>query len=186
MCGRYVGFDDGNDVIKEIYRQTAERYPDAPVKMGEVFPTETVPVLAGPHTRPVPMKWGYPGFRGKGIIINARAETVTERETFRDSFLRARCVVPTCGYYEWDKQKTKFRFNLPDTPVLWLGGFYGRFEDGRRFVILTTAPNDSVRDVHDRMPLILTDEMKQLWTTDTAAALRYLTDPMPALIRREA
>lgn len=153
MCGRYASYDDGDEVVKAIYKQALDRWPDTPVKTGEVFPTETVPVLAGPHSRPVPMKWGYPGFGGRGVIINARAETVTEKPAFRDSILRARCVVPTCGYYEWNKEKTKFRFNLPDTSTLWLGGFYGKFNNEYRFVILTTAPNGSVWDVHDRMPL---------------------------------
>ena len=186
MCGRYVGFDDGNDVIKEIYQKTFDQFPDAPIKIGEIFPTETVPVLAGPQLAPVPMKWGYPGFNGKGVLINARAETAAEKYTFRDGLLSSRCVIPTCGYYEWDKRKTKFRFNLPDEPMLYLGGFFSRFPDGDRFIILTTSPNDSVSDVHDRMPLILTEKMLPIWTTDTRAALSYLTETMPALVRREA
>lgn len=186
MCGRYVGFDDGNDVIKDIYQQAYDKFPDAPIKIGEVFPTETVPVLTGADLSPVPMKWGYPGFKGKGVLINARAETVTEKYTFRDGILRSRCVIPTCGYYEWDKQKVKYRFNLPDDPTLYLGGFFARFPDGDRFIILTTLPNDSVKDVHDRMPLILTKEMLPVWTTDTRMSLGYLTREMPMLVKKEA
>ncbi len=183
MCGRYTGNDDGSEEIKSIYQQTRNAYPDSNLKTGEIFPTDLVPVLHGSGLSPFPAKWGYPGFQGKGVIINARAETAAEKYSFKDSILNRRCIIPTTGYIEWDANKTKYRFNLPGTRTLFLGGFYKQFPDGIRFVILTTTPNESVADVHDRMPLIILPEYMEIWINDTSRALNYLHAQMPALVK---
>ena len=183
MCGRYTGNDDESDEIADIYARTRLAYPDARLNNGEIFPTQQVPILHGTDLNPFPAVWGYPGFQGKGVLINARAETAAEKFSFRDSLLNRRCVIPTTGYLEWDAGKTKYRFNLPDTRALYLGGFYKQFPDGIRFVILTTVPNASVADVHQRMPLILTPDFLNGWVCDTDCALRYLRAAMPTLTR---
>ena len=92
-----------------------------------------------------------------------------------------RCAVPTTGFYEWDKDKRKLRFNRPDTPVLWLAGLYNDFAGERRFVILTTAANASMRAVHDRMPVILSADALSAWTSDTDIALSVLQAAQPFL-----
>lgn len=186
MCGRYTGNEEDSDEIRAIYSRTRVEYPDTPLATGEIFPTDTVPVLTGAEQTPRPAVWGYPRFDGRGVIINARAESVSEKPSFRDSFLNRRCVVPTTGYYEWSKDKVKYRFNLPGTRLLYLGGVWKAFPDGVRFVILTTAPNASVSDVHPRMPLVLTDETVGLWTGSTGTALQCLLSVMPGLEREKA
>jgi putative SOS response-associated peptidase YedK len=65
--------------------------------------------------------------------------------------------------------------------VLYLAGFYKRFDDAFRFVILTTEANDSVAAFHDRMPVILEKDYLAVWTANTAAALEYLHSTMPGL-----
>lgn len=183
MCGRYTGNDEECEELWAVYQETKNRYPDVKLSRGEIFPTNTVPVLHGQELSPFPAIWGYPGFKGKGVIINARAETAAEKYTFKESLLYRRCVIPTTGYIEWDAGKVKYRFNLPDTRMLYLGGFYKPFADGVRFVILTTAPNESVADVHDRMPLIILPEFRQRWIEDTPSAMNYLKAEMPTLVR---
>lgn len=183
MCGRYTGNDAESEEIWSIYQQTKTCYPDAQLSMGEIFPTNKVPVIGGSKLNPFPAVWGYPGFNGKGVIINARAETAAEKYSFKDSLLNRRCVIPTTGYYEWDANKVKYRFNLPGTRTLYLGGFYKQFPDGIRFVILTTAPNESVADVHNRMPLIIMPDFQKVWINDTGSAMNYLSEKMPALLR---
>lgn len=63
---------------------------------------------------------------------------------FRKSLLECRCIVPTSGFFEWDRQKIKYHFRLPGQDALYLAGLWNRFEDEERFVILTTAPNTSI------------------------------------------
>ena len=125
---------------------------------------------------PYPEHGGFPKFDGKGVIINARSESVAEKYMFRDSFLKRRCIVPSTGYYEWSKQKEKLRFNLPGQRMLYMAGIYQNTPEGLRFVILTMEANDSVSPIHHRMPLILTDGMIDAWM----ASLRESTDCLRA------
>ncbi|MGI6752885.1 MAG: SOS response-associated peptidase [Eubacteriales bacterium] len=185
MCGRYTANLDYDEEIRSIYTATAVAFPGVKQNSGEIFPTNTVPVLRGVSggIAPVPAVWGYPKYTGKGVIINARAETAADKYTFRDSLLSRRCVIPTTGYIEWSADKTKYRFNLPGQTLLYLAGFFKQFEDGSRFVILTTAPNESTKQVHNRMPVILPKDYITRWTWDLSWAMNYLNNVMPELIK---
>ena len=101
------------------------------------------------------MVWGFPRFDGRGLLINARAETAAERRTFRECVLHRRCVIPAKGFWEWNKSKEKFSFERQDSQVMFMAGCYDCFDGQDRFVILTTEANPSVKPVNDRMPLIL-------------------------------
>ncbi len=188
MCGRYTGFVDESRELHDIYTAARSAYPDVNFKSGEIFPTNTVPLLTanGGSLRPAPAVWGFPGFRGKEVIINARAETAAEKYTFAESFRRRRCIVPTTGYYEWSRDKEKFLFNRPERKILYLAGLYNEYADGIRFVILTTAANPSVSDVHHRMPLLLGEDQLMLWGRDVDFALAHLSSTMPPMTRAEA
>ena len=120
------------------------------------------------------MAWGFPRFDGKGLIINARAESVRERPAFRDSVEQRRCVIFARGFYEWNRSREKFSYEREDAPVLFMAGCFSRWEDGGHFVIITTAANSSVALVHDRMPLILEPEEVKQWIQDAGAAWSLL------------
>lgn len=185
MCGRYTGYVDENAELRTIYDAAAETYPGVKLSSGEIFPTNTVPLI-GSDAKIFPAVWGYPGYSGKGVIINARAENAAGKTMFRDSLANRRCAVPTTGFFEWSADKTKYRFNLDGDAMLFLAGFYKRFDDGFRYVILTTAANPSMVEIHDRMPVILPRNAVEPWLTDRAFASEYLTCEMPELIRRAA
>ena len=112
------------------------------------------------------MFWGFPGYYKKGLLINARGETILERKTFRDSVLHRRCIIPAGHFYEWDSDKNKAAFLRKDGTVLYMAGCYRRFENEDCFVIITTQANDSVSRVHDRMPLILEKDELKAWLYD--------------------
>ena len=184
MCGRYTLFDEqDNTGIDSIIREVMQNYPDAKIRTGEVFPTNTAPVVVaqGGEMKPVPSVWGFPKYNSSGVIINARAETAIEKITFRESLMRRRCVIPSAGFYEWDREKRKYLFRLPEGNALYMAGFWNEYEGVRRYVILTTAANASMKDVHNRMPVILPRDMLQMWIRDTDMALRYLSSEMPGL-----
>ena len=189
MCGRYTLFDEqDNTEIQSIIREVNGQYPDTPIRTGDIFPTNTVSVIVsnGGALKPVPCVWGFPGYSGNGVIINARAETAAEKKMFSNSLRYRRCVVPSTGFYEWDRQKRKYFFRLPDENMLYMAGLYRDYADGRRLVILTTSANSSMRDVHDRMPVILTRDMVKMWATDTDSSIRYIAGTMPELDRKLA
>ena len=177
MCGRYVIFSDKeNKEIMEIIRQVNEKHHN--IKLGEFFPTNIAPVILKNDV--TAFKWGFPNFAKKGVIINARAETIEEKRMFKTSFHERRCVIPATGFYEW-KGKEKYHFTLPNSPTLYMAGIYNEFADENCFVILTTKANQSMKEIHDRMPLILEKDMIHDWTNDDSAVMHILHQEPPML-----
>lgn len=178
MCGRYCFSTAGNGPLSALARRLGRSGETLPPE-GDVAPSRTALVVvqgaAGPEVCLRPWGWAGPG----GQIINARAETVTEKPLFRDSFARRRCVVPASSFYEWDAGRHPYRFALPGEP-LYLAGICNA---QGRFVILTTAPNRCMEPIHDRMPLILRPGEVRPWLSDPAAALALLGSTPPELDR---
>ena len=147
----------------------------------DICPSDVAPVMVARGGEVVAefQQWGFPNWQGKRII-NARAETVTEKPMFRRSIAAQRCVIPASSYYEWNEYKQKYRFHRPEQP-LYFAGIYDTKDGIDRFLILTTAPNDSVKPIHDRMPLILTHDQVRPWLTDDMAAMELLTGKPPIL-----
>ncbi len=183
MCGRYSLAPDESKEIAQIVAEVQSRFGVSSIHTGEIYPTNSVPVLLpeGKKMAPKPMTWGFPSFKGKGVIINARGETAYDKPMFRRPLLERRCVVPTTGFYEWDKRKTKYLFRLSGKNVLYLAGLWGAFQGEKCFVVLTTAPNDTIINIHDRMPVILTEAELEPWLYDTGMASAKLTAIQPAL-----
>ena len=183
MCGRYSLAPEQSKEIAQIVAEVQTRFGVASIHTGEIFPTNTAPILILEKQKmtPKPMTWGFPSFKGKGVVINARGETAMEKPMFRRSMLERRCVVPTTGFYEWDSQKRKYRFRLPGENKLYLAGLWNMFQGEERFVILTTAPNDTIINVHDRMPVLLTDDEATPWLQDAEMASTKLTAQQPGL-----
>ena len=142
------------------------------------------------------MKWGLIPFWAKdpsigNRMINARAETVVEKPSFRQAFQKRRCLIVADGFYEWRKEgKNK----IPMRIILKSGepfGFAGLWEtwkspDGRLVkscTIITTTPNSVIEPIHNRMPVILTSEGEALWLDlnhSDPSELRELLLPYPA------
>lgn len=184
MCGRYY-IDD--DVEKEIFRIIQEIDESMNMeRIGDIYPAQMAPVLYGRGDRlhGGEMKWGLTGRDGK-LLINARAETAMDRPTFSDSVRQRRCVIPTRHFYEWDREKQKVTFCRQQMETMFLAGFYREQEDGPHFIILTTAANDSVRPVHERMPLILEAEEIRPWIWEDSRACSFLNKSSPLLERRQ-
>ena len=190
MCGRYVLFgseelQEIRDIINEVQRKV-----NGEIKTGEVFPTDRAPVLIQKEglLSTEAVIWGFPSFHGKGVIINARAETVSEKPIFRNCLAARRCVIPSTGFYEWshDGNKKKYQFNLPGTGTLYMAGLYNIFEGQERFVILTTAANCSMADVHSRMPVVLDQNRMDCWMNSKEKAIELLSEIPPELVKTPA
>lgn len=190
MCGRYTLFtEEQTEDIRNIIREVQEKQPENNMKSGEIFPTNTAPILKaeGSQLGADLAIWSFPKFDGKGVIINARSETAEQKKMFRESLLTRRCVIPSTGFYEWsqDERKQKYLFRLPDTTALYMAGFYNELKGERRYVILTADANSSISDVHNRMPVVLDRSSLIDWVFDTEKALNYLHQGLPLLVKRE-
>jgi putative SOS response-associated peptidase YedK len=109
---------------------------------------------------------------GGGNLINARAEGISAKSSFRMPIRQRRCLVLADSFYEWrvyGKQKLPYRIMLKDSAIMPLAGVWDTWERPDRqlvhsFSIITTNANSDMAEIHDRMPVILTDyEEQQLW-----------------------
>ena len=184
MCGRFYVDDETAREIERVIRQVNDRVNGVPT--GDIRPTNPAAVLSAQNNEiAVTVKrWGFPNYRSKNVIINARAESVLEKRLFHDSILKRRLIIPAGGFYEWNRLKEKNIFSRYDAPVLYMAGFCDWFENERRFVILTTAANEFMRKVHDRMPLILEKEQLSDWFDDRK--MEEILHQVPVQLKREA
>lgn len=187
MCGRYFFSGMTNDEkLNAIVNMMERRYPGA-YKTGEILPGDTAPAVVerDGHIVPIPAIFGFPGFESGRLLINARAETAAGKRTFADSLRDRRAILPALGFYEWshDEKKTKYLFRAEDRPVLYLCGVWKLVDGLARFVIMTRAANESMRDIHDRMPVIAAEDEVRPYLTDRDAAMALLAAGAPRLTR---
>ena len=107
MCGRYSLAPDESVEIARIVAEVQARFGATSIHTGDIYPTNAAPVLLsnGQEMTPKPMGWGFPSFKGKGVIINARGETALDKPMFRKSLLERRCIVPTTGFLSGPKTR---------------------------------------------------------------------------------
>lgn len=167
MCGRY--FVDRAESAEDL-----ERIIDALnrkgqiVKMGEIFPSDTVPVIANTKAltpAAFAMPWGYRMPDGK-LIINARSETAADKPLFRDGMQHRRCLLPALSYFEWEKRaagKVKYAIKPAGLNMFYMAGLYRIEGSQARCTILTRSPAESISFIHDRMPVLLHKDAVQDW-----------------------
>ena len=195
MCGRFV-IDESDSIadIRRIFEELKKHYGDTVefqnVKRGEIFPTDTVPVIipkAEEYLDSVPMKWGFKRYDDK-LIINARSEDVYKKIMFRDSIINKRCVIPSNGFFEWAKlydRKEKFLIRPAHSPMLYFAGIYEKLPDpaipGKeqiRFVIMTRESRGHIRSLHHRMPVTVERKDIQKWLNGKEQHINEIfTDP---------
>ena len=200
MCGRYYFSVDLLDEIRELVEPEDWKLElgllEKDMHPGDVAPVITIredtergntergnesqaPVFLGIRK----MRWGFEAPGGKGLVFNARSESVLEKRMFRDSVSHRRAAVPVSWFYEWNQNKEKYTFTREDGQVLFLAGFYSKYEDGDHFVILTTQANQSMAPVHSRMPLVLERNQVRDWIMD-GDGFRELLAQVPAGLAR--
>jgi putative SOS response-associated peptidase YedK len=174
MCGRY-SLSKSKIQLEERFQ--AEMLGDFKPRYN-IAPTQLLPVITSESPKGFSFfYWGITPDFGKNKpvspkFINAKAETIHEKISFKNSFQKRRCLVPADGFYEWKKlgKKTKipYRFTLANEETFAFAGIWEEYENelgesNHTFLILTTEPNSLVSEVHDRMPLILKKEEEKKW-----------------------
>ena len=193
MCGRYslVFIDDLGNRFRVFNPMIGSR------SRFNIAPGNEMPVIIHQEKNVlVMMKWGLVPHWTQDITlaqrpINARAETLSEKPSFKELLQNRRCLVPASGFFEWKKEGKKtipFYIHLPNTPLFAFAGLYDQWagSDGnliRTYTIVTTPPNELVAKVHNRMPSILLPEHEDRWLSKTplnAEALNEILAPFPA------
>ena len=173
MCGRFAQKSPAKKVAEKF---KVEEVPPLAERFN-VAPTQDVLTVreASAGREATFLKWGLvphwakdPAIGNK--LINARAETVTEKPSYREAFTRRRCLIPLDGFYEWSRRgerKRPFYFRMRDGEPFAVAGLWERWEgDGRSLetcTLLTTEANTLLAPYHERMPVILRPEDYDLW-----------------------
>jgi putative SOS response-associated peptidase YedK len=191
MCGRYSITSDGYSIGKQLDIEVASEL-FAPNY--NAVPTNSLPII----TKESPSllqagRWGFvSGFGSnlkiKNLVINARQESIFEKKMFSHLANLNRCLIPADGFYEWQKggkPKQPFRFTLKSEELFSFAGLfqYGKDEGSVNeisFVILTTAANSLVGELHNRMPVIISKESQEEWLTLPWKELQQVFEPYPA------
>jgi len=189
MCGRYLQLASGEAMAAWFGFQGGP----ALSPRFNIAPSQNVPVVrraeSRGHSECVLMRWGLvPSWAKEGSFnfstINARAETLVEKPTFCNSFKRRRCLVPADCFYEWKatggKHKQPFVIRPVDGKLLGFAGLWDRWhspagETLESMTIVTTAANDVMRPLHERMPVILPPEHFALWLDPACQKTALLT-----------
>ena len=122
-------------------------------------------------------------------MINARSETAAEKPSFRSALVKRRCIVPADGWYEWQGspgKKTPYYFSAPNESVLGLAGIYESWKqpDGQLLwsaAILTQEARSDFSYIHDRMPVLVTPELQDLWLKSPTNPLNDVLDVAPSI-----
>lgn len=136
------------------------------------------------------LKWGLiPSWSKKPTgFINARAETLETKPSFKESFLQRRCLIPADGFYEWEKlgkAKQPHYFQMKHAAPFFFAGIWDEWQGNgtsiRSCAIITTTPNNLLATIHDRMPVILPEDAIDSWLRSNTkpSALRELLNPFP-------
>lgn len=194
MCGRFTraintaavaeafGVDEISTDLKASYN---------------IAPTQPVAVVVSEgKKRLIEVRWGLVPSWAKDLsvgnkMINARAETVTEKASFRNAFKKRRCLVVADGFYEWQKLgdgKRPVYIHLKSAQPFGMAGLYEVWHspEGKEVMtcaIITTAANELMQPIHDRMPVIIAKENEDLWLDPAVAeatVLRELLQPYSA------
>ncbi len=171
MCGRYfIAEDDTAEDLQQIIEQVNRRYNgETPLKVsGEIFPTDTVPVIANSRSMmptPFAMRWGYT-VPDRQPLINARSEPAAAKIMFKDGMAQMRCLIPAIHYFECEKrgrEKIKYAIRPTESGTLYMAGIYRVVAGQPEFSILTRDPAQSIAFIHNRMPVILPLEAHADW-----------------------
>ena len=195
MCGRFSQAQIA-ELDREVFKlldvpELEPRYNVAPTDEALVIREEP-----GSVREAAQMRWGLiPSWAKDPSIgnrmINARAETLAEKPAFRDSFTRQRCLVPADGFYEWHKTRHGKRphyIQVAEGEVFAFAGLWDRWVSPtlgpvETFTIITTAPNELLRPIHDRMPVVLETRYYDQWldpAIEDTSRLAGLLKPYPA------
>ncbi|MCX6287118.1 MAG: SOS response-associated peptidase [Bacteroidetes bacterium] len=191
MCGRY-SFAMVDELIEERFGvrvRTAiykARYNCAPGQDLAVISNHKPEELSFYHWGLIPF-WAKErsiGYR----LINAKSETITEKPSYKNAFRSRRCLVPADSFFEWKKdgEKDPYRILMKNEKPFSMAGIWDHWTtpDGEiihSFSILTTSSNELMKDIHDRMPVILDPSDEKRWLSPLSESeLLILLKPYPA------
>jgi putative SOS response-associated peptidase YedK len=193
MCGRAYALFTEADLAGRYLRRQPTTLLGLPPNYN-LSPAQRTPIVreVGGVREIALLRWGLVPSWAKELkvgasMINARAETIAEKPSFRLAFRQRRCIVPLSGFIEWQREGTRkrpFAIHLRDDSIMSVAGIWERWvdpagEEVQTFAVITTEANGFMAPIHDRMPVILREQDEAIWLSEGAApaALHALLAP---------
>lgn len=173
MCGRFSVDKALTPIVSELFNTHYSVETNA-----NLSPSQSVATIvnSGSHYQQVDALWGIKPSWSKKLIINAQAETVATKPTFKQAFQTQRCLVPCNGWFEWrdeEGKKVKYFFEHANKMPLYMAGILFEHEH-TELVTLTTEPNRTCAQYHQRMPALVLARDKELWFNSPSQQLEPL------------
>jgi putative SOS response-associated peptidase YedK len=194
MCGRYRRTTSEEEIARR-YNIPIPSQRDLPISWN-IAPTQDILAIRfNPETQQRTLdhlRWGLVPYWSTDLkignkTINARVETVDTAPSYRQAFKKRRCLVPADGFYEWKKVpggKVPYSIGMKDGSPFVFAGLWDGWKDPatgtwlHTCTIITGQPNDFVREIHTRMPIILPEEHHRSWLSGEAG--KEVLIPFPA------
>lgn len=185
MCGRYTIIARAEEIEKRFSVEVPESYAPS----YNAAPTQILPVITNKNPKGVSFfQWGLIPTWAKdksmgSKLINARAETITEKPSFKNAFRQRRCLVIADGFYEWKRSSKKIkiphRILLQTKELFAFAGLWEEYQNEKKqlvhtFTIITTTANDTISGIHERMPVILEPDSEQEWLSPSISDSEHL------------
>ncbi|WP_147532801.1 SOS response-associated peptidase [Bacillus marasmi] len=196
MCGRFTLTATLEEILN---RFDIEEFLDEDTYLPNynVAPSQSVLAIInnGSINKMGYLRWGLipPWAKDMAIgykMINARSETLLEKPSFKVPFQKKRCLVIADSFYEWkkhdDKSKTPMRIKLKNNNLFGMAGLWEHWKspEGKSVftcTVITTSPNELMKDIHDRMPVILKPDDEKIWLDPTIGDISQLTQLLKPL-----
>lgn len=190
MCGRYTIIATAREIEKRFNVAVPEIY----TPRYNAAPTQILPVITSDSPEGVSFfRWGLLSTWAKDIksmqpLINARAESLAEKSTFRHLLASKRCLVLSDGFYEWKqvtrKIKIPYRIQLKTGNLFAYAGLWDTYRSAdesvvHTFTIITSPANEAISPLHDRMPVILPPEAESVWLDNQFSVSEHLQLLLP-------
>lgn len=192
MCGRFNLVATGEAIVEHFHLTRLPEYrPDYNIPPGQKI--LAVVALDDGSYKGVNLHWGLIPSWSKdrkisNRLINARAETLAEKPSFREAYRNRRCLIPATGFFEWqqtDSGKRPFHIHYPDNRLFAFAGLWEHWRNGNETVysctLITTAAAALMAAIHPRMPVIISPEHYRNWLGNCSKAVDVFgADPSTA------
>jgi putative SOS response-associated peptidase YedK len=203
MCGRFTLTHDINTIARVILAPQTVEVPASLQSMPRynIAPTQNIVTIMNDGNLHMEMlRWGLiPSWAKEESIgarmINARAETLAEKPSFKKLLAARRCMVVADGFYEWSQEagskvKTPMYITLKNAEAFAFAGLWDSWKnsDGQQIrtcTIITTQPNELMQPIHNRMPAILSAEARTAWLDPSERDAQLLTSLLTAYTSNE-
>ena len=187
MCGRFEIKPNAEGLIKQLEQLKIDLIveKDEELKSVNIAPTEKITGIRKQQKKYLlsSFQWGIKFSHSSPLIFNSRMETIIEKKFWKDSFNRNRCLIPMTAFYEWKKEggkKVAYRIFLKAEDLFFIPAlYYINNENTYSASLITTTPNDFIKPIHHRMPVIFTYKNAISFLTNTADQNLKLCIPFP-------